>query len=300
MTNELPPSQTLMPGLRFEAGNPWHLRLESIDVLRGALGNDLTNAFVRSFAVADRLQTILDCIQLNDEHVGRETVRGERNLHTLGVFAAGLVYELREAVRQLRDNDLASRLSEEGQKRWARLLVLAEPTHEDTMGVLRNCIAFHAGAPDIVQAGIDKLSAEKRSLVLATGDGGARVEVRHDFGLDVIFAGMKIRPHDVPKGHTERSSLDDGRGSRRRSERSDGESLRGPSAARGRVLRCPTRGGCRPRTARPLRRRALENLGSEDLGARRTSRSKVEQVPIRSELRSRVAGAKSIEVEGRP
>jgi hypothetical protein len=72
-----------MPGLRFEPGTPWRIVARNLDVLRRALGDDLLNAFARCFAAADRLMTILDCMTLNGEHVGVDTVRGERNLHSL-------------------------------------------------------------------------------------------------------------------------------------------------------------------------------------------------------------------------
>lgn len=48
--NEMPRLQTLMAGLHYESGDQWRFTIDSIDVLRDALGHDLTNAFVRCFA----------------------------------------------------------------------------------------------------------------------------------------------------------------------------------------------------------------------------------------------------------
>ena len=54
MANEIPQSRELMPGLRFQAGTPWTLTVDTIDVLRTAFGDDLLNAFVRCLAASGR------------------------------------------------------------------------------------------------------------------------------------------------------------------------------------------------------------------------------------------------------
>ena len=98
---EIPPSQTLMPGLHFEGGQRWKITADSLRVLQGALGCELLNALVRCLAAVDRLFTILDCVSLNKKHLGVDSVRGERNLNALGLFAVGIVHEFREGLHQL-------------------------------------------------------------------------------------------------------------------------------------------------------------------------------------------------------
>jgi hypothetical protein len=196
----MPPSQTLMAGFHFEAGKPWKLTIETIDVLRAALGEGLLNAFVRCTAMADRLLTLLDCMNLNATHIGVDTVRGERNITTLGLLSTGLIFELSEGLRELRDLDLSSRPSLEGKKRWAELVKFADMEHEDTIRQVRNIMAFHIGEKEIATRGINRLSFEKRRLVVASGDGRSVIEGRNVLGTDVLLAGINIRPPGIPKG----------------------------------------------------------------------------------------------------
>jgi hypothetical protein len=139
-------------------------------------------------------------MNLNATHIGVDTVRGERNLTTLGFFSTGLVFELREGIEELRDLDLPSRLSAQGLQRWKQLVELSALKNSATISQLRNCMAFHIGDQRVAADGIVNLAAEKRKLVLASGDGPAKVEGRHDLGGDVILAGIRIRPPGVPKG----------------------------------------------------------------------------------------------------
>lgn len=199
----MPPSQTLMPGLHFEAaeeGRPWSLHADSIDVLRNAFGDDLTVGFVRAFSVRDRLQTILDLVEMNDRVVGRDCVRGERNLHTLGMFAAGLVYEFKECVEDLVRAKVHDRLSPEGMQRWDRLQRLAVLRNEDAIKQLRNLLAFHSGDPDVIRAGLKVMTKRGGPVSIISGRTGENVELRHDFAQNVVLAGIDVRPAGVPKG----------------------------------------------------------------------------------------------------
>jgi hypothetical protein len=145
------------------------------------------------------MMTIYDCILLNQRHVGEATVRRQRNLNTLGLFSAGLVFEFREGLRALRDLGIASRLSDNGRERLVRLLQFADLGHEDALRQLRNAAAFHIGEREIALRGIKRLAEEGRELVIASGDGAPRVEGRHDLGIEVILAGINVRPAGVPK-----------------------------------------------------------------------------------------------------
>lgn len=204
------PSQTLMPGLRFESGTPWRIHMQSIQVLLDALGTDLTNAFVRCFGAVERLVSIVDIMNMNFENAGRDTVRGERNLHTLGMFAAGLVYELREGVRHLGEAGVEGRLTSEGLERWRMLETFATLSNADTLSQIRNCMAFHLGDPAIVQRGIERLARPEkredgteespRELVLCRGDGPKQFECSWDFAGNVILAGIRVRPPGVTPG----------------------------------------------------------------------------------------------------
>ncbi len=196
---KVPQSQTLMSGLHFEAGTPWRIKVDSIDILVDVFGDRLLNAFIRCAAAADRLVTILDCMRLNSA-AGVDTVRGERTLMTLACFAAGLVYEFREGLRALRSAGIAAKLSAHGKERWKMLEKFTELTHEDTICQMRNQLAFHIGKEGTVRKGIRRASAEQRKLVVASGDSSAVGEGRHDFALDVILAGLSIRPPGKKKG----------------------------------------------------------------------------------------------------
>jgi hypothetical protein len=206
MSNQFPPSQRLMSGMHFEAkaGKPLTLWIDSVDVLRERLGEPVTNAFVRCFAALDRLMSIFDAVHLNTKHTKAGTVRHERNFHTLSVFAAGLVFEFREGIRQLRDADVAGRLSAHGRQRWSKLLEFAHPKHEAVMREIRNNLAFHIGDPDVVARGIRRLAGEddpydrKPQAVMSSDDEGGRVNTRHDLGLAAILAGMKVTPAGIP------------------------------------------------------------------------------------------------------
>jgi hypothetical protein len=207
---EIPVSQTLMPGLHFDAGRPWRIRIDSIDVLRQAFGDELTVALIRCFGAVDRFVSILDVMHMNMTSIGHDSVRGERNLHTLGMFSAGLVYEVREGVRQLQSAGIATRLSTLGLERWERLQRMSALVNEDALSQIRNCLAFHLGEPEIVQRGIRRVAGERHAdgtedpkregLIVISGDGARQVETRHDFVGDVILAGIRIRPPDVAPG----------------------------------------------------------------------------------------------------
>lgn len=148
-------------------------------------------------------------MHMNYEVAGRDSVRGERNLHTLGMFAAGLVYELREGVGQLRDLDLPSRLGDDGVARWSELVRFAELRNKDALCQIRNCMAFHLGREEVVTRGMRRIAGEEdadgtkdepRSLVMMSGDGRRTIDARHDIAADVVLAGIRIRPPDVPEG----------------------------------------------------------------------------------------------------
>ncbi|MDP9033227.1 MAG: hypothetical protein M3O50_00330 [Myxococcota bacterium] len=189
-----------MPGFHFEAGARWLLTIETIDVLRVALGDELLNAFARCSATTDRLLTLLDCLSLNATHVGNDTVRGERNLSILGMFSAGLIYELREGLQELRDLNLPSRLSPQGCERWAKIVEFAELKHEDTLCQIRNVMAFHIGEKEVASRGIRRLAAEKRKIVVAMGEGPKMINGRNVLGGEVLIAGISIRPPGTPAG----------------------------------------------------------------------------------------------------
>ena len=96
--------------------------------------------------------------------------------------------------------DVASRLSERGRQRWARLVPFAEPKNEDAIRQIRNCMAFHLGEESIVRRGIDRLSQEDVPLTIASADGPESIEGRHDFAGAVLLAGIDVRPPNIPKG----------------------------------------------------------------------------------------------------
>lgn len=46
---------------------------------------------------------------------------------------------------------------------------------------------------------IERLASDGLQIVVASGDGAAKIEARHDIRMEVILAGINARPHDVPK-----------------------------------------------------------------------------------------------------
>jgi hypothetical protein len=114
------------------------------------------------------------------------------------MFAAGLIFELREGIAQLNVVGLRARLGREGRKRWTRLARLAKLKYEDTVRQVRNCLAFHIGDERVARRGIQRLAAKRRKLVISTGDGSANVQARHDLGVDILLAGIEIRRRSWP------------------------------------------------------------------------------------------------------
>jgi len=65
---------------------------------------------------------------------------------------------------------------------------------------------------ETARRGIERLSADGIEIVVASGDGAAKVEGRHDAGLEIILAGINARPRGLPKGtpkSNERLSTDE-------------------------------------------------------------------------------------------
>jgi hypothetical protein len=191
-----------MPGLRFHnEGSRWRLEADNASVLVAALGEHLLAAFARCFAAVDRLATIADMILLNHERVGQDTLRGERNLNALGIFAAGLVYEFREGLRHLQKAGIEGRLSEQGKLRWQKIAPYMDPKTEEILHQLRNCLAFHLGEERVVRRGIRILAEKKdRRLCILAGDGPAAIQTRHDFGADLVLAGIRVPDEAFPLG----------------------------------------------------------------------------------------------------
>ncbi len=82
-----PRSQSVTGGMHFDAGEPgkpWRITIDTIDALRAAFGDELLNAFVRCFAAADRLMTIVDCMAMNRERLPSDSVRSQRNHNQTG------------------------------------------------------------------------------------------------------------------------------------------------------------------------------------------------------------------------
>ena len=79
-----------------------------------------------------------------------------------------------------------------------RLVAFADLKNEAVLRQLRNVMAFHLGKPYIVERGIRRVAGafdpdERRPLVLVSSDdGGTRVHARHDFGPDVMLAGIRV------------------------------------------------------------------------------------------------------------
>ncbi len=116
------------------------------------------------------------------------------------MFSAGLIYELREGLQELRDLNLPSRLSPQGCERWVKLVKFAELKHEDTIRQIRNVMAFHIGEKEVAARGIRRLAAEKRTIVVAMGEGPEMVNGRNILGGEVLIAGISIRPSGTPAG----------------------------------------------------------------------------------------------------
>lgn len=201
-----------MSGLMFvnEDGRRWRLEARNVTVLTDAFGEAVLIGFCQCFAVADRLRSILDLMHLNYEGAGRDTLRGERNLQTLGAFACGLVFELRTSLLYLdSETDLRSKLSDVGLRRWEKVARYARLENHQRMSRVRNYLAFHPGDAPVVRRGIQRLASEGTSLVVIAGDGPRKVDGQHSFGTSVILAGLNVTDIDADGNETVRQLEND-------------------------------------------------------------------------------------------
>lgn len=167
----------------------WEISLRSPKDFDEALGRDVLNAFCRCFVHADRLDSVISCMQTSGEHHGRDSVAYKRDVHTLLWFTVGTLRELARAIRQLRSALAQRQLLDPASEPWVVLSKLEKRWEDDaSYRKMRDKVAFHVDE-EVVNKGLDELSKEPH-VALVQGQGPKSVDCWLPLGSLALHNGL--------------------------------------------------------------------------------------------------------------
>lgn len=172
----------------------WRLQANDLSAVRAALGQEVFDAFCRSFVQSDRLTSLAQLQLLNKEALPLESVASSRNTLTILWLTVGTLREMAIVLRDLRAA-LAKRGWFDSASEPAKKLRNFESRWEENAlyRALRNTGAFHVDLP-VIRAGVDNLLLRPGPVLLAEGTGGTDHEMSLSIGSEALLLGMSDDP----------------------------------------------------------------------------------------------------------
>jgi hypothetical protein len=173
----------------------WRLQTDDLRAVRTALGQEIFDAFCRSFVQSDRLTSLAQLQLLNKEALPLESVASGRNTLTVLWLTVAKLREMAIVLRDLR-SALAKRGWLDSDSEPVRRLRDFESRWEENAlyRALRNTGAFHVDLP-VIRAGVENLLSRPGPVQLAEGTGGTDHEMSLSIGSEALLLGL----HDDPE-----------------------------------------------------------------------------------------------------
>jgi hypothetical protein len=191
----------------IQTEGPDRLALDTeLPALCAKFGSELVANLLRVHAGANRFISLLHFLQLNTEHVTRESVAWERNFHFAALQILGVYREISIALGQLGNTGIKRHLTDTAP--WTQLQRICKRWRQDAPTRLRNSVLFHLGFPDDTRAALEKKRhAGDRVLLIENDPNKNHMHSRFTGGEDLLLAASGLQLEELED--TIEDSLDD-------------------------------------------------------------------------------------------
>jgi hypothetical protein len=178
----------LLTGAKRDA--PWQLRLTEPAEVAKLIGEELLASFLKCFVGVDKILTYEQCFMWNAENLPSDSIASTRNLHVLSSATATTMYELKNALQDLKNAKVESKMTDTSN--WAPLDRLrARWFKHPNVSEIRNELGAHLGKVETYKKGLAVLINEPEVILLTSDD--ARCRSGQFIGaLDTLLRGLRI------------------------------------------------------------------------------------------------------------
>ncbi len=180
----------------FRDGVLWKLETRDVPRLRKMVGDRLLVAFVRAFNAADRFETFMHMLMLNNDHLEQGSVPHARNQRTLSFLMHGTLYEAVDALNSLSVNGIKGVVGTDNRP-WQRLDTMRKYwASRPLLPKVRHSLAHHLGDREDIEAGMDTFNVFD-ALSICENDGtGKRLENAYPIAITLLLAGLGCSMED--------------------------------------------------------------------------------------------------------
>ena len=188
----MPKFPSSRPTLLVRADGTKSLYTRNLGDLRTKLGPKVLNAFIRAFALVDRLDSLVAFEHLNLKALKERPEQRDRNHFTFVAFTMGTMFELSNVICNLRDVLISGKIVTP--KEWEALLPGWDKRwrSNELCADFRNNVSFHVNK-EWIDKGLDRMVKKaKKAEIFRSGSSGKRQDNVFVLGPSAILEGFGL------------------------------------------------------------------------------------------------------------
>jgi hypothetical protein len=169
----------------------WEIWVENTRQLVERVGHDLVAAFLKCFEGVGRVHSLEQLMYFNLKALGEDAVPYDRNLRALILLLGSTMYELGDALQQLCDAKVATKMND--RSAWHPLNELRGKWRGDgRLAKLRNTFGFHLGDLDLYRAGLAAWLVKADDHLFERGEGSKRHGGEFMLSFNTLLEGADV------------------------------------------------------------------------------------------------------------